>query len=54
MARPGGVVKQRTVYLVGRTRVHLDRVAGLGHYLELEVVLADNEDEARVYKKRMR
>jgi predicted adenylyl cyclase CyaB len=42
----GRVVKQRTVYLVGRTRVHLDRVVGLGHYLELEVVLADGEDEA--------
>jgi len=42
----GRVVKQRTLYLVGRTRVHLDRVVGLGHYLELEVVLADDEDKA--------
>ncbi len=39
----GRVVKQRTLYLVGRTRVHLDRVEGLGHYLELEVVLEENE-----------
>jgi len=39
----GRVVKQRTLYLVGRTRVHLDRVEGLGHYLELEVVLEEDE-----------
>ena len=41
----GRVVKQRTLYLVGRTRVHLDRVAGLGDLMELEVVLADGESE---------
>jgi adenylate cyclase class IV len=39
----GRVRKQRTLYLVGRTRVHLDRVEGLGDYLELEVVLQDDE-----------
>ncbi|MEY2876351.1 MAG: hypothetical protein RLZZ373_3722 [Pseudomonadota bacterium] len=39
----GRVVKQRTLYLVGRTRVHLDRVAGLGTFMELEVVLRDGE-----------
>ena len=31
------------LYFVGRTRVHLDRVKGLGNFLELEVVLEDNE-----------
>jgi predicted adenylyl cyclase CyaB len=36
----GRVRKHRTLYLVGRTRVHLDRVESLGHFLELEVVLA--------------
>ncbi len=39
----GRVVKHRTLFLVGRTRVHLDRVHGLGDYMELEVVLADDE-----------
>lgn len=42
----GRVCKQRRLYLVGRTRVHLDVVEGLGHFMELEVVLADDEPEA--------
>ncbi len=39
----GRVVKQRTLYLAGRARIHLDRVRDLGDFLELEVVLADGE-----------
>lgn len=39
----GRVIKQRTLLLVGRTRVHLDRVEGLGDFMELEVVLRDGE-----------
>jgi adenylate cyclase class IV len=39
----GRVIKHRTLYLVGRTRVHLDRVDGLGEFLELEVVLEEGE-----------
>jgi adenylate cyclase class IV len=43
----GRVIKQRTLYLIGPTRVHLDVVAGLGHFMELEVVLRDEQSLAQ-------
>jgi predicted adenylyl cyclase CyaB len=42
----GRVRKQRLLYMVGRTRVHLDKVDGLGEFMELEVVLEEGEAAA--------
>lgn len=42
----GRVVKTRQVWILDRTRVHLDQVERLGEFLELEVVLRDEETEA--------
>lgn len=39
----GVVRKKRTLYLSGRTRIHLDEVHDLGWFMELEVVLSDGE-----------
>jgi adenylate cyclase class IV len=42
----GRVVKRRWLLRVGPTRVHLDRVEGLGDFVELEVVLQGGQSDA--------
>ena len=44
-------MKKRALYVVGRTRVHLDRVEGLGDFLELEIVVEENESIAVVVEE---
>lgn len=41
------VVKTRTLFMAGRTRIHFDVVEGLGDFMELEVVLGHDESPAR-------
>jgi len=42
----GVVRKTRYLYMVGQTRIHLDEVDGLGHFMELEVVMQPGQSEA--------
>ncbi|WP_284334974.1 class IV adenylate cyclase [Comamonas sp. NoAH] len=39
----GRVKKMRTLFFVDRTRVHVDWIQDLGHFIEIQTELADNE-----------
>ncbi len=38
----GIIKKQRTLYKIGYTRIHFDKVKDLGNFIELEFVMQDN------------
>ena len=43
----GVVKKTRYLYHLGQTRIHLDDVEGLGHFVELEVVLCAGQSDEK-------
>ena len=42
----GEIRKTRELWMIGQTRVHLDDVEDLGHFVELEVALGDDQSQA--------
>jgi adenylate cyclase class IV len=46
----GEVRKQRTLYMAGDTRIHIDSVEGLGHFVELEAVLGPGQTSVQAYE----
>lgn len=42
------VIKKRELFLYKDTRIHLDKVTNLGHFIELETVVHDSKDRAKI------
>ena len=49
----GCVRKRREVWLYRNARIHLDTVAGLGRFIEIEVVVTDRMAQARALMKEL-
>ena len=45
------VEKTRTLYLLGHIRIHLDRVAGLGTFIEFEAVMGPDHDDTATHAR---
>ena len=43
LCKRGEVTKERLLYIVGQIQVHLDKVEGLGYFLELEVMMKPDQ-----------
>ena len=50
----GCVRKRREVWLYKNARIHLDTVAGLGQFIEIEVVVTEGMPQARALMKELR
>ena len=49
VGREGVVAKERTLFMIGQTRVHVDKVEGLGNFMELEVSCSLVDNSAAVF-----
>jgi predicted adenylyl cyclase CyaB len=45
------VTKERSLYMLGPVRIHIDRVEGLGEFLEFEAVLGDEVDRREGHRR---
>ncbi len=50
----GEVVKDREIYYLGNTKIHIDRVRHLGRFLEIEVIDRNNEKTENELMRRCR